>query len=206
MGPLATAECYLRIVSAFQKKGCWRDADFPKIVIESLPFPDIFTGTPSTREAHAAMSHGLQSLKAACADFAIIPCISVHTFLDLVDPPILPVIDVREIVAAELARKEYKDTLLLSTNHTLMHGVFSECGLRVPHLQDEVQQVITGVLKGVNRVALSKQLTAIIMRHTAIDSVLLGCTELSCLDVSGEYAVIDSLDLLVQEAVVRVSR
>lgn len=203
MGPRATAECYLRIIRLYQKTGRWKDVDFPPIVVESVPFPNVVTETPLAREAETALANGLRNLRAAHADFAIIACNSAHSYLDRIDPCIIPVIDVRGLVATELARRTHRSTLLLATHHTVGHGVFKGIELELPRVQEDVQAVIIGVLKGEDPAALSRRLNAIVCHHAGIDSVLLGCTELSCLRVVGHYAVIDSLDLLVREAVAR---
>lgn len=105
MGPAATLDFYARIIAA-TKAG--RDQDHIRLIIDSNPqVPDrnaaVAGSGPSPAPALIAMAKGL---RAAGADFLVMPCNAAHAFVDEIKRAIdLPLLSIIEATAADLQRK-----------------------------------------------------------------------------------------------------
>ena len=83
MGPEATTDLYMKIIREFQKKqNAKYDCDFPEIIIDSIPLPDIIESEIDESEISEMLINGCQLLQSSKADFIVIPCNSVHKYIE----------------------------------------------------------------------------------------------------------------------------
>lgn len=192
MGPEAGGYFFERII---RETAAGRDQDHPPVIVYSLPqVPDrteaILHGGPSPVPA---LRRGLDALRRAGADFAVMSCISAHYFYPRIAPrsplPLLSLID--ETVAAVRKMKPVPRMIgLIATTGTVRSGIvagaFEAAGIEVivPSARDQ-SRIMTaiygkkgikaGSTEGPPREALLK-IAADLVRRGA-QAILAGCTE-----------------------------
>jgi aspartate racemase len=154
MGPEAGALFFERIVRE-TAAGC--DQDHPPVLFFSLPqvpdrTPAILRRGPSPVPA---ILRGLQVLKTAGADFAVISCVSAHYFLPRIAPrsplPLLSLID--ETLASVRKMRPAPETVgLIATTGTVRSGLvsrpFEAAGLKVVVPSDRDQERVMSAIYG----------------------------------------------------------
>jgi aspartate racemase len=192
MGPEAGAYLLEQIIRE-TAAGC--DQDHPPAVVCSLPqIPDrteaILHGGPSPVPS---MIRGLRALRRAGADFAVVACISAHSFFPRIAPrsplPLLSLID--ETLAAIRKMRPLPKTIgLLATTGTVRSGIvadaFAPAGIQViAPLAGDQKRVMTaiygkkgikaGFLDGPPREAIVSVARELARRGAG--AIMAGCTE-----------------------------
>jgi aspartate racemase len=214
MGPEATYKVYEYIVNIFQRER-WavHDADFPQIIINSIPVPDMVSGSwLENTYIYQCLKSWINVLKNAGADCIIIPCNTAHTFLSWHEHEIKSwnLIHMIEIVATHLSILRKKNTLILWTKTTIQSQIYQDALLDknidycVPN-QDEqkkITNVILNVLAWQHTLNDHDCLVEIIQNHDC-DSVILWCTELPLILTEwyiGKMVIVDTLQILAKNA------
>jgi aspartate racemase len=217
MGPEATAELYKRIVSLYQdEKGAVDDADFPSIIINSVPAADMLNDLEGQNtRIIGQLNRAAQVLERAGADFIAIPCNTAMIFLSAMQASVtIPIIDITEITAEQAARRGDKKVGLLASTSTIKNSIYKRAfdATRVSLLtpdeadQETVEQIIMRLLAGKKRQAdrVVLQNLAIQMKSRGVDSVVLGCTELPLLiDGAPGIPLIDTIQVLAEAVLER---
>ena len=193
MGPEATLSFYEKLIA---NTPAARDQDHLRVVIDSNPkVPD---RTAALLRAGASplpmMVAGLEALALAGADFAVIPCVSAHGFLDeLRGSTRLPLLSMLD-VAADHIRHEHprmRTVGLLATTGTIESRGFQETLARggiatlVPG-EDDQRRVMAAIyaVKGSpaarTRDGVRRELRAVAERlvQAGAEGIVLGCTEI----------------------------
>ena len=176
-GPLAGALLFEKIIQICQNDfGCSRDGDFPFITLLSYPFAEMLNGEESDliKEQLNECFHNLIGLK---TDYAVIACNTIHAFL----PPVPRGIKLIHLIQETLLTLEEK-TLVLCTSTAAKYRLHAPCSYPAPLLQKRLDEIIDRILAGEPLMKLSKELAHLI-NHESISEILLGCTELSLLNV-----------------------
>jgi aspartate racemase len=218
MGPEAGAYFFERII---RETAAGRDQDHAPVVLYSMPqVPDrteaILRGGPSPV---AALRHGLVALRAAGADFAVMPCITAHHFSARIASgsplPLVSLID--ETVAAVFEMKPVPTRIgLIATTGTVRSGVvgraFAAAGIEVlvPSARD-LKLVMTAIYgkKGVKAGFISGPPREVLLGIAAglvrrgAQAVMAGCTEIPLVIRAGDLPVplIDPLAIGARAAV-----
>ena len=223
MGPEATLAFYGRLIEMTPAR---RDQEHVRVIIDSNPkVPDRSAALLQGGESPVPlMASGLQALQRAGADFAVIPCVSAHAFLDeLRGRALIPVLSIFDAVAEELQRGPacLRRVGLLATTGTMKAGLFqrrlSDAGLEVIAPEDADQAGLMAAIYSVkaSNAAEERRRAVDCARSVAkrvIDGgaqrVVLGCTELPLLLGGGdlEVQVIDSLVSLARAALREAGR
>ncbi len=197
MGPAATADLYLAIVALCQQRyGARYDSDYPQMIINSIPAPDVVERLvverlPDEARLVAMLEQGVQTLESAGADFVVIACNTVHAFhAELASAVSIPVLDLVEETVAAVHRAGHRRVGLLGTGMTLDRGIYRRpCQRRGVDLlePDERQQrrlteLIMDILAGRYTqqrctARLSELMTE--LQNQGSEAVILGCTDLS---------------------------
>lgn len=220
MGPEAGASFLERII---RETAAGRDQDHAPVVLYSVPqVPDrtraILQGGPSPVPA---LRRGLAALRAAGADFAVMPCVTAHHFFARIvsgSPlPLLSLVD--ETVAAVRRMNPAPGTIgIIATTGTVRSGVlaraFAAAGIEVlvpsGREQKKVMTAIygkkgikAGVASGPPREILLGIAAGLIRRGAR--AVLAGCTEVPLVLREGDLPVplIDPLTIGARAAVRR---
>jgi aspartate racemase len=175
-GPIAGVFLLERLLMlARSKYGCYRDADFPKILLLNFPFSDMLSSGKNVTRSQQELKEALNLLRQNGAQVLVIACNTLHAFLgkeeDLSDLVVLPHIS---LLSDELP-------LVLCTSTSVQFGIhksFFPCKYPPPLVQQEIDQIIDAILRGAEESWLIEKLLQILEAQTA-STVVLGCTELS---------------------------
>ena len=220
MGPEAGAYLFERIVRSV---AAGRDQDHPPVVVCSLPqVPDrteaILRGGPSPVPL---LLRGLETLRRAGADFAVVACVTAHHFLPrLAARSPLPLVDLLGETVAEVARsRPVPRTIgLLATTGTVRSGLvadaFAPAGIRVivPAARDQRRLmtaiygrkgVKAGHTSGAARETVLSVARGLVRRGAG--AVLAGCTEVPLVLGASDLAVplIEPMEIGARAAVRR---
>jgi aspartate racemase len=216
MGPEATADFYLRIISRCQKKfGAMYNSDFPHIIVNSYPVPD---GDMWTNYDKKLVESGLQEnaklLEKCGADFLALPCNSVHNFIGVVREAVdRPVLSIIEEVTKKILEKNLKKITIFGTGFTLSQKIyekgFEKYGIEsvVPcsKHQEQIGEIILRIESGVREEEDKKALidiTDILADKKGVQGIVLGCTEIPLLIKESDFPInaFDTLEILSEEA------
>jgi aspartate racemase len=197
MGPAATADLYLRIVRFFKREyGAFRDSDFPRIVIESVPIPDVVGSLEDERLTCDMLCEAARRLEAAGCRVIAIACNSVQFLLRELRASIsVHVAGIAEAALRECLRRGITSIGLLATKTTIERGIYRpllENGITLlypsPSDQGVVHKLIVDELAGLTDEHARRQLLGIAkaLRTCGAQAVALACTELPL--IAGENA------------------
>lgn len=208
MGPAATAFFFQKIVELTDAA---RDQDHLHVIIDCDPsVPDrtdeFLRGSDAPLASLVMMAN---RLRAAGAEFLVMPCNSAHLCFDrLAGAAGLPMLHIVEEVGREIIARGCERVLLLGTLATMRSDLYTARLAKITHVsvpdppqQEQVQAAIVEIKAG--RIAEARRMLAPLLQWpqgSAPDAVVLGCTELP-LAVKPEdvpAVVIDSVTALAR--------
>ena len=216
MGPLATADFYLRLVRATPAA---TDQEHLHVLIDSnTEIPDRTAAIESRGpDPTPVLVATARRLVAAGAEVLAIPCNSAHAFLDAIRDAVagVPVLDIMEEVAAAAAalHPAPRSVGLLATSGTTRQGRYqaalSRRGIEVLTPDGEGQRVVSAEIASVKRGDTGPQVrargraSAEALVRAGAGAIVLGCTELPLILGPGDLSVpvLDSTELLARAAV-----
>jgi aspartate racemase len=190
MGPRSTAPFIDLVVTECQKQyGARHVADFPHMLIYSLPAPFYPDRPVGDQRAQSALLEGLRRLESMEVDFIAMPCNSAHAYYEsLAASTRVPLLNmVNEGVAA---LNGFERVLVCATPLTLASGLYQQgiaaAGKQcVPTdgVQSMVNELITGIIAGTDRSRLRALWSDIVTAAVAqrADTILVACTELNAM-------------------------
>src|SRR3989338_9160267 len=115
IGPEATGLFYLALIRRLQEQGLIRrNQDFPRIVINSIPAPELVQDSPSQDDLRPYLD-GLKALDRLGVDFIVMVCNTIHLYHDRLQQAITaPLMDLRAAVKQAMLRRRVP-VLLLGT-------------------------------------------------------------------------------------------
>lgn len=206
LSPESTTHYYRHIIDCHRRlRG---DQNFPRIVVASVSFGQYLSWQQANR--WDLLAEGLRAefaaLKAAGADFAVVASNTPHKVLPLENSP-LPLLDIRDTVAAECERRGISRVALTGTAYTMADEFYAARlrarGLEVslPSLREQgaIHRIIFGELVHGKVTAEGRLTFAGIARrllHESAETILLACTELRMLvsPVSPEFHCLDATE------------
>ena len=216
MGPEATLSFYSRVIKRCQENlGSKYSEDFPHIIINSTQNPDgkIWKNFDESKLKKSLFDNCIL-LENAGVDFIVMPCNSVHFFIDFIRSATkVKVVSIVEETAKEIKTSGVHKVLLLSTGFTSKNKVYD---LKLVEYnidfikpsdreQTEIEDIIIEVAGGNVTPSLKQRLVAIIEKYRVTDQisgVVLGCTEIPLVLQSGslDIPIFDTLDILSKSA------
>lgn len=220
MGPEATLAFYGWMIAQTRAT---RDQDHLRVIIDSNPkVPDRTAAVLGEGPSPVPMMvSGIEALRRAGADFAVIPCVSAHAFMDeLKERSSLPITSILDEMAEQIRGDGRKIGRigLLATTGTLRVGLFQrrlrEAGIDVlipdESQQARVQSAIYAVKGDGSRPAAARDLREVAdqLVRAGAQAIVLGCTEIPLVfDAEGlRVPVFDSLLILARAAVREAGR
>jgi aspartate racemase len=212
IGPESTSYFYDKLISSYQSSLRPKsNSDFPHIIINSIPAPEItYSGRISDSDL-ALYKQGISELNQHSPDFIIMVCNTIHLFYDsFQESSKSEIIDMRQAVAKKLNNNPGAKVCVLGTPGTIAGNLYSIPEGRIIGLSPKdislVSCLIDNYNLGINKdkqIATFKELLGKI--RTSYDGVIiLGCTELSLLNSVEDKMMISSLDVMVEEAIRRI--
>ena len=219
MGPQATAELYMAVVGLFQRRfGARYDADFPPMLIHSVPAPEVVERLEDERALAAMLAGSARTLEAGGAELIAIACNTAHVVFPDVEAAVsIPVLHLPTLAARACAAAGHRRVGLLATGLTIDRGLYrAPCeaeGITLleldPGQRARVTEIIMAVLAGGDLSAARAGLEALLMelRAAGADAALLGCTDLGPVlrGLDTPLPVLDTTDILA-EALVAAAR
>ncbi|MFV1917649.1 MAG: aspartate/glutamate racemase family protein [Patescibacteria group bacterium] len=213
MGPGATASFYTRLIRLSREKfGASANNDYPHILIYNLPVPDLIADKAREKEAYSMMVSAIKDLERAGVDFIVIPCNTVHLYLErLRCTAKVPILNLIELVAEEVAASEVGKIGILATRTALKAKLYQgELEKRgIPYfmpteegtealVQAELME-ISGESKKRARLKVLKVIMEMVKRGA--DGAILGCTELPLLvgNKDTPLQIFDTLEILADK-------
>jgi aspartate racemase len=214
-GPETTAEFYLEIVFGCKKAGL---KNRPHIIITNpgnpIEYENDFIGkNQGTERFISILTESAQELERAGADFVVLPCNSLHKFIDEIRRSVnIPVLSIVEETCKYIKEQNFKKIGIISTSATVQNRVYERTleenaiDFIVPNglQQAEMNKIIQGLVDG-QRTNKDRDLILQIiadMKPQNIDAVALACTDLQLLLPSDDDIIIfDTMRILANSAV-----
>ncbi len=194
LGPETTAEFYLDIIfSSYKKTKTAR----PRIIIASVPLPykieeELIMANKGVDRYIPFLITEAKRLEKAGADFIVMPCNSLHVFIDQIrDAVKIPVLSIVEETVKFLKKNKFKKVGIVSTSATvknkLYENAFQKAGIAY-QTPDDLQQakmgkfilnLVMGRQKNSDREELIKIINSFEKKN--VDCVVLACTDLQLL-------------------------
>ncbi len=201
-GPLAGVNLLQRVFTlASRNYGCYRDADYPQVLLNSFPFSEMLTTEIDSEVLRSELNLSLNQLRAQGAKVLAIACNTLHNFLDP-DQDCEDLINLPRLLGQQLRLEEIPLVLCTTTSReNNVHKNFFQCSYPEPSVQLKVDKIIDRILQGAEPGPIVVDLLALI-KQECTSTIILGCTELSLfveeLMVSSKK-VIDPLEMLAQK-------
>lgn len=214
LGPETTSKFYLEVIFGCQKAGT---DSRPSILIQSVPIAyslerkEVMEGIVGNATLRLLVE-AAENLVKGGADFIVMPCNSLHIFIDKlrksVDVPIMSIIDV--VVGFLVDRKVGKIGLLstlITKNTKLYETPLLKAGIECEYPEDfereEINEIILNIINGAYGVKEQEALAGILnnFRDKGIENILLACTDLQLAVPQTGLKVYDSMSILAQATI-----
>jgi len=207
IGPEATAEFYRKLVQGLQGKGVIKgNRDFPQIIINSIPAPELIHEKISEKELQAYID-GLRELDGFGVDFIVMVCNTIHLFYARLQSEIrTPIVDLREEMRLFLMRNGIKSALVIGTPATVGRGLYRFSGIRYFELDRNDIGVLSSAIMnfnmGIEKQRQAQRVMEICGKYPSAQAIILGCTEFGVMMGGGR--TINPIDILVEATILRV--
>lgn len=218
LGPETTAKFYLEIINS-----CHRENKIarPPILMWSVPLEykiekELITKSKGEERYIPHLIEAARRLEDGRADFIVIPCNSVHIFIDEIRSVVkIPVLSIVEETVKFLKQKEIRAVGLLATTTTLKHKLYqsklNRNGIKSILLDETKQQQLGEII---NKLVLNqmseneKQELLATTRKLSADgqrTILLACTDLQlAVKELGGIDVYDTMKILADATVRKI--
>ncbi len=131
IGPDATAELYTKLIEKLKAIGQIKsNRDFPQIIINSIPAPELVYENISKEEIEP-YADGLMELDKVGANFIAMVCNTIHLYYEDLQKSIkTPIIDLRKEVFETIKKNKVASALILGTPNTINKGLYRFEGIR----------------------------------------------------------------------------
>jgi aspartate racemase len=194
LGPETTSEFYLDIIFGTYKIS---KEQRPGIIISSVPLPyqieqDLIERNQGGERYIPYLTEEAKRLENAGADFLVMPCNSLHTFINEIRESVsIPVLSIIEETVEFVKEKEYKRVGIISTSATIQNklyeNAFEKEGIEYVTPNDFQQakmgKIIVNLVTGQQRNEDREEIINIINTYDTkdVDCVALACTDLQLL-------------------------
>lgn len=198
-GPLAGAFLLEKVLSiSNQKYNCYRDSDFPKIILISFPFSEMLLPAVNVEKLRKELSECLSQLRQNGAAVLAIACHTLHAFLNDGDN-LDDLVHLPRALRSVIPPSEKPLVLCTSTSTQFgLHKQFFPCTYPDFKTQVEVDEIIDQILRGADNKTVLERVEKLLEVQTE-KTVILGCTELSLYTASlsaRNKIIIDPLDVV----------
>lgn len=191
MGPEASANFYYSIINYCQKKyQAVQDTDFPPMIIYSLPlFGFDESGIIDKKLVLKQLICGINTLINSGCDFIVIPCNTVHLFInELRKKSNIPIISIMEETIKKIKQENIGVVGLLGSETTLKFKLYQNLldknNINYISIKEEeypiITQLILEVMSGKIKNKTKNNVLLIIkrMQQQSANAIVLGCTEI----------------------------
>ncbi len=220
LGPQTTAEFYLELVfSSFKIQKTSR----PPILIWNVPLryqieQDLLTKAKGEERYIPYLVDAAKRLEASGADFLVMPCNSLHIFIEQIRRAVkIPVLSIVEETAKFLKAKHVKRVGILATTTTVQRKLYerslAESGIEIVlpdgFSQAKIGKMINNLVRGTHQNADRERLLAIVEQFSKrkVKHVILACTDLQLLIPDHpKFHIYDTMKIFVDATVRRMCK
>jgi len=213
LGPETTSEFYLELIFSCKKLN---KINYPHILINSIDLPfniekDAIAEGVGEERCLPYLINAAKSLEKAGADFLVLPCNSLHIFInDIRNAVKIPVLSILEETSKFLKEQKVNKVGIIATPITIRNKLY-EKSLK----KNKIKQIIPNALDQVKIGKLIHNLVSsrydnkdreilmkIIKNFTTVKYVILACTDLQLLmPQNSEVKIYDTMKILVDATV-----
>lgn len=196
IGPESSALFYERLIQLVQSKKIKSNTEYPHIILESIPAPELLLKNPDL----AMYKEALKNLQNAGADFIVIVCNTAYVFIDQLESVVdIPILNLNEETKKILDKNNIEKIIIFGSKKTI-DKLFHFNNLKIEPISDEDSKIIDKMIldynAGKNKKELEQQLINLIKKYPQ-KNVLIACTELSTMLKSSGLKYLDTLDILL---------
>jgi aspartate racemase len=196
-----------------QEKGFIKsNMDYPQIVINSIPAPELIYDNISDDDLKLYIT-GLGELDKLEVDFIVMVCNTIHLFYDDLQKEIkTPILDLRKELRKRLVKSNIKTVTILGTPCTIKKGLykFEKIKYLNPSSRDmkQLTDIIFNFNKGFEKERQIAKVKKICQKYLQKGSeiIILGCTEFTIMLKGENLPTIDTIDILVESTVNKLTR
>ncbi len=210
IGPESTGIFYLKLIRKLQEKGLIKsNLDFPQIIINSIPAPELIFDKISNKDLEMYVK-GIKELDALNPNFIVMVCNTIHLFYDELQSEIkCELIDLRKEVLNAL---ENKNITIIGTPSTICLGLYDFEGIKYYNPNKDEMKILTNAIfnfnQGIEKEKQRQKVLEIINKYLSCGSeiILLACTEFAAMFEDVDIPKINTIDVLVNAVVRRYSQ
>lgn len=214
LGTETTARFYMEVVFACSKISGKR----PQILISNVAIPlkiekEIIIEAENEKNILPFLIDTTKQLERGGADFIVIPCNSVHIFIEEIRKSVkIPVLSIINETSMFLKKEKIKEVGLLATTVTIKNKLFdkslksSEIKIKTPDKANQlkIDIVINRLVNNIHNEKDKKEILSII-NELKVKNALLACTDLQILNPKRSgIKIFDTMDILAKATVGRI--
>lgn len=218
VGPETTAEFYLDVIFSCQEKD---KSARPNIIISSVPLPykieeDLIMRNVGSERYIPYLTAEAQRLEKAGADFIVMPCNSLHIFIEQIRERVtIPVLSIVEETVKFIRQSGFSGVGIVSTSATienkLYENAFAEAAIEYAtpddYQQAKMGKFIMNLVTGRQNNRDREEFIKIIGDFEAknVDCVMLACTDLQLLiPKHPKLKIFDTMKVLADATVAEI--
>lgn len=190
VGPQSTDFIYEKIIQFSQSKyGAKDNADYLRLVIESVPVPDFISNKDNIEEAKKMLIAAAKSLSNAGATKLCIGSNTVHILLEELEKNTkVPFLSMIDLVADKCVKSGFKKVGVLGTPVLISSGLYTKAlnknGIEIINPTEKqlktVENIIRGVIAGSENGKHKTEYIEVLndLFSKGAQAIILGCTEL----------------------------
>lgn len=188
-GPMAGLLLTRKVIEVCQKKyNCAKDADFPRLILLSVPFAEMLQPNTENQDevtVSKQLQEAIRFLLSGSVSYFAVACNTLHGFLD--DAYTGRLISLISETERFVAEQQFVNVLVLATSTSASNKVHDfGVAKQLPRRQQEavdklIARVLSGDVSSEARKKLKDIVQSLAIQDRSVDAVLLGCTELSLL-------------------------
>lgn len=214
IGPEATGIFYLKLIRKLQKlKFIKNNTDYPNIIINSIPAPELIKYENITKKNLKIYKNGLIELSLLNPDFIIIVCNTIHIYYNYLQKNIpIPILNLKEFINNKLLNEKIKNITVFGTQNTIKEKLYKFDGFNYINPSEEdciiLNDIIFNFNKGYKKDIQIKKMVFLVEKYLAMGSqkIILGCTEFSAILNKIKLPVINTLDALVDLTIMEIEK
>jgi len=205
IGPEATGEFYNKLIKRLQEKGLIKtNRDFPQIVVNSIPAPELIYNKISDTDLQPYVN-GLKELDKFGVDFIVMVCNTIYLYYDKLQKEVnTPILDLKKELKELLKRKKIKSTLIIGTPNTIKQGLYRFRDIKSFGPNENEMKKLTNAIfnfnKGIGKQKQIQRVRKICEKYLSkgAGTIILGCTEFAVMLGEENLPTINTIDVLVE--------
>ena len=202
IGPEATGEFYNKLIKCLQDRGIIkRNSDFPQIIINSIPAPELVFDKISKSDLRQYIE-GVKLLDRLGVDFIVMVCNTIHLYHERLQKEITaPILDLRKEVKRVLVNEKGK-VLVFGAPFTVKNKLYEFDDLEYIRLDKKELDRVSKAILDFNRGRKPRLMDVCRKYQKKGARIILACTELAIMLENEKIPNINTVDVLVDATVI----